>query len=264
MLQTDRRICYFLVTGLMAVFVVYHLLASFNQVPFFLSGQDTIILLILLVGIFLQIMVWRLEKRIETSENIPYMGREEMKLEIDKYPGPELSDFPEIKELKDHGYLKYLIALQNYFKGSHAFKQVMDKLLVSASRVSGSERASILLHDEKSDELYIYRTLGWSSNELKIAVNTRMKPGEGISGRVFIDGFPLLIKESSETTDIEFSEKYRTQSFISFPIFSGNRVIGVLNLTEKIKGTYSERDIDIVTFIINEIAAHLLAIKEHR
>jgi len=263
MRRKDKRISYFIITGLILLFAVYHLLASFNIVPYILSGQDIIILLIILIGIFLQLMVLRVEKRIKIPESIPSKLREEMELKVEKYPTPELSDFPEIIKMKNHGYIKYFIALQNYFKGSQNFKQVIDKMLVACSRVSGSERASIILYDEKSDELYIYRTLGWNNSELKMAVNTRMKPGEGISGRVFIDRVPMLINETAETADIEFREKYRTKSFISFPIFSGDKVIGVLNLTEKIKGNYSETDIDIVTFIINEVSVHLTGSTKH-
>jgi len=102
--------------------------------------------------------------------------------------------------------------------------------------------------------------LGWNSSEIKLITKTKIKPGEGIAGRVFLDGKPVVMNETEGKREFGLKDKYKSNSFISLPVFSGNTIIGVLNLTEKENDTYSGHEIDMVNFIINEASLHLFYI----
>jgi hypothetical protein len=44
---------------------------------------------------------------------------------------------------------------------------------------------------------------------------------------------------------------------VSFPIFRGNSIIGVLNLTEKGDLSYTQNELDIIRYIIGVVALKL-------
>ena len=116
----------------------------------------------------------------------------------------------------------------------------------------------MIRHNKKNNELNIYRTLGWKDSEIRIISDIHIKPGEGIAGRVFLDEAPIIMKNASGDKQPWKKSKYRSNSYISFPIFAGNKIVGVLNLTEKENGNYSNQDINIIKFLTTEASIHLL------
>jgi transcriptional regulator with GAF, ATPase, and Fis domain len=247
MLKTKHTIVFIFIL----LCILYQLLSSFNIVPYFITGQDMMLVLILLVSLLILLIghsVLRISGKHFSADEEISIGNY-----ADAVQPPEL-DLPKHFEEKD--ICKYFIAMQNYLSMFYEVRELIDRLLVAAARVTQSERASILLYDRKKDELFINRTLGWNENEIKLIRNTRIRPGEGIAGRVFIDGKPVVMNETESKGEFEVKDKYRSNSFVSFPLLSGNSVIGVLNLTEKGKGVYTKREIEMVRFILNEAAIH--------
>jgi putative methionine-R-sulfoxide reductase with GAF domain len=114
-----------------------------------------------------------------------------------------------------------------------------------------------MLHDSRRDELFVYKTIGWESREIHLAKKMKSRPGEGIAGRVFLDGELLVVNKNSDKEDIDIKDKYKSKSFVSFPIFKGNSIIGVLNLTEKGDSSYTQNELDIIRYIIGVVALKL-------
>jgi len=246
------KIKYTLIFSIIAICVVYQLLSSFNLVPYVFTGQDMTLVVMLLVALIVVLIGHSLSgmshKRPSAVEDIAVGGF------------PDTMQPPDIElvhKYDEKNYCGYFIAMQNYFRMFADSKELMDKLLVAAAKVTHSERASILLYDRKKDELFINRTLGWNKGEIRLIKNTRIRPGEGIAGRVYLDGKPVVMNETESKGEIELKGKYRSDSFVSFPLLSGSAVIGVLNLTEKEQGVYTKQEIEMVRFILNEAAIHL-------
>ncbi|UCB47350.1 MAG: GAF domain-containing protein [Spirochaetota bacterium] len=147
--------------------------------------------------------------------------------------------------------------IQEYFKGSISESEILSKLLAAAAKITKSKRASILLYNGKMDELYIFKTMGWSKDEIKMLRGTKIQPGEGITGRVFLDGKPLIVNNIEKKTDFEPKDKYRSKSFVSVPILTDEAIIGVINLTEKESEIYSDKEMNILYFMINEISGRV-------
>jgi len=244
------KIKYIIPLVLIILFVIYQVLLSFTIVPYFMGGEDIGVLLLLLVAVFLFLLAGTVEKIARAVLNV------EENIEI-KTNRDLFDDFPIVENIQDNQTCKFLIGIQNYFKNAHTMEEVLNRLLVMSMKVTQSARASIMLHDRKKDELYIYKTLGWGSTEIRLVKNIRSKPGEGIAGRVFIDERPLIVNNNTMGEEYELKEKYESKSFISFPIHTGEKTLGVLNLTEKKTASYTSSEVDVLKFIGNEVSIRL-------
>ncbi|HLB03162.1 MAG TPA: sensor domain-containing diguanylate cyclase, partial [Nitrospiria bacterium] len=107
----------------------------------------------------------------------------------------------------------------------------------------------LLLVDPDTQELSIKAIKGLNK---KIVELIKIRPGEGISGKVFAEGKPMIIR------DIEVDERisrgghprYKTKSFISLPLKLDRGAIGVLNIADKISGEpFTETDRQLLNAI---------------
>ncbi|HEY8187815.1 MAG TPA: GAF domain-containing protein, partial [Pyrinomonadaceae bacterium] len=108
-------------------------------------------------------------------------------------------------------------------------------ILTHTKELLQSERASLWVFDETSDEIRLKAAVGLATTESEINP-TRL--GEGISGRVLESERPLVVEnlEKSGLRPAPAERNYRTKSFISYPITMSGRKIGVLNVADKIGG----------------------------
>ena len=143
--------------------------------------------------------------------------------------------------------------LLNYFVGC-----VADELDV--------ERASLMLLDEKTDEMRIVAHRGLSAD---VTSGARMKVGDGISGSVAREKKPILV------TDVESDprvgkglESTSASSFISapivlsIPILIREKVLGVINATNRRSG--APFDEDDMTFLFSLAGQAAVAIERAR
>lgn len=130
-------------------------------------------------------------------------------------------------------------------------------ILKNSKELLLAERASLLVYDEDTNELTVKAGIGLSEEISEIG---RIRFGEGISGRVLETGKPLVVEnlEISGLQPAPPDRKYKTKSFISFPIAIGGRKIGVLNVTDKVGGgKYDEVDLSLIEIIGPQIALAL-------
>ena len=120
-------------------------------------------------------------------------------------------------------------------------EKLYEAILETSVRLAEAERGSLMLLDDADSCLTIKAAKGINRNllgEIKIRV------GEGISGKVFRDGMPLLMENIGHDARGygERKTKYRTDSFVSIPLKIGETTIGVLNITDKITGEIFSQD----------------------
>lgn len=121
-----------------------------------------------------------------------------------------------------------------------------------------SKAGSIFLFDsEKQDlALKIYR----SSNNKRLS-GIRERLGEGVSGLVASQREPLLVIDIRR--DHRFQNKqrfnhYRTNSFLSVPLIAADKLIGVINISERISGkVFTLKDMRLLSLISSYIAIAL-------
>lgn len=122
------------------------------------------------------------------------------------------------------------------------------------SEVMNARTASLMLVDEHSDELYIKAARGLRE---EIVTDTRIRIGDSIAGWVAEHGQPLLITNIEE--DPRFNRpslnQYETKSLLSVPVKVDGRVVGVININNKISCTpFTEDDRALLSTLSERVA----------
>jgi diguanylate cyclase (GGDEF)-like protein len=120
-----------------------------------------------------------------------------------------------------------------------------------------SERASLLVLDESSNSLILKAASGLATDPGQVGP---IRVGEGVSGQVIDSGVPVIVTDLRREgrTPAPPERKYKSNSFISYPIIIGNRKVGVLNVTDKSGGrTFDEVDLSLLEIIGPQVALAL-------
>ncbi len=127
-------------------------------------------------------------------------------------------------------------------------KKINEKLKVKNS--------SIMLVDEKKDKLVIKACQGDRYNQV---LGKTQAIGEGIAGRVAKERKPILVKEIDNSGFIKNERPdYITSSFVSAPLISGKKILGVINITDKIsKESFSEADVNLLSTMASQVSIAL-------
>jgi diguanylate cyclase (GGDEF)-like protein len=129
-----------------------------------------------------------------------------------------------------------------------------DAILSHTKELLKADRISLWVFDESSNEISLKAATGFASRD---AEETPKRIGEGISGRVLESGTALVVGNMEEAglAAAPADRKYRTKSFISYPITLSGRKIGVLNVADKIGGEqFDEVDLSLLEIIGPQIA----------
>jgi len=132
-----------------------------------------------------------------------------------------------------------------------------NSIVSNSKELLQSERASLMILDEAANKLILKAASGLAADPNSVAA---VRVGEGISGEVMDTGKPLMV------TDLRMAgrkaapaeRRYKTNSFISYPIMIGGRKVGVLNVTDKSGGgVYDEVDLSLLEIIGPQVALAL-------
>jgi diguanylate cyclase (GGDEF)-like protein len=132
-----------------------------------------------------------------------------------------------------------------------------NSIVSNSKELLQSERASLMILDETANELILKAASGFAADPQSLPA---VRVGEGISGEVIDTGKPVMV------TDLRVAgrkaappeRRYKTNSFISYPIMIGGRKVGVLNVTDKSGGgVYDEVDLSLLEIIGPQVALAL-------
>ncbi|MEW5692383.1 MAG: GAF domain-containing protein [Candidatus Hydrogenedentota bacterium] len=126
--------------------------------------------------------------------------------------------------------------------------KTLENLIVVATNLMRARDASILLVDRRTGNLIFKITHGAKGTEL---VDMVLPRGHGIAGWVAENGKGLIVNdpENDPRFDKTVSEKlkYKTETLLSVPIKSGEKVIGVIQLlNKKAGGKFNEKDLRLL------------------
>ncbi|RMH73996.1 MAG: GAF domain-containing protein [Gemmatimonadetes bacterium] len=144
--------------------------------------------------------------------------------------------------------------LNNIFDVQEATQRILSK----AMEVLKVDKGSVMLVD-KQGEMTIFASKGIPA---EIARKTRVRPGEGISGKVLETGEPMFSENIEQ--EVYYQNKafkqYRSGTFMSLPISlptAGNKrkILGVLNLNDKInEEPFHANDLKLAGMIATQAA----------
>jgi hypothetical protein len=129
-------------------------------------------------------------------------------------------------------------------------------LLDRAIDYTNAEKGSLMLINER-DELYILAARGF---DMQFIETYRIKLGEGIAGMVAQNRTPVLVEDidSDEQFKRKKRDRYKTKSFISCPLISRDKALGVININDKKDGTpFREDEFNLLKVIADQAAIAL-------
>ena len=125
-------------------------------------------------------------------------------------------------------------------------------LLQNAAEFMRAERASLLIHNEKTDKLEVKAVVGvkaWTKDNGEI--------GGRVAKIVFIKNQGVAVADVAKTglPPAAPERAYKTASFLSCPVSIGDRAIGVMNFTDRAGGgTFDRRSLDLLQAIAPQMA----------
>jgi GAF domain-containing protein/FixJ family two-component response regulator len=142
-------------------------------------------------------------------------------------------------------------ALSSMLDLEQALTLVMERI----NSILKVEAGSLLLVDEESGELVFQIALGQKSEQVK---PLRLRIGQGIAGRVAETGQSLLIasvgRGPGEATAIDISTDFLARSVLCVPMVARGETIGVIEVINKVDGTFTDDDRNLLIAIANYAA----------
>lgn len=133
-------------------------------------------------------------------------------------------------------------------------EEIYEIILEEIVQAMGVARASIMRFDPKDQLLKIVAAKGikpeiWKSVEIRV--------GEGVSGQVWQEGKPLLIKKMQPNPRYQ-SHSYMITPVTAFPMKVRSLPIGLINLTDKKSGKpFTESDLKLLMTISDQVASYM-------
>jgi PAS domain S-box-containing protein len=150
-----------------------------------------------------------------------------------------------------------LLRTVSEFSTSLDLTSVMDRALVLVRRLTGADRADILLAGQEDSQL---RHAAWLGPEGIVPPEGRSSPfrhGEGLAGWVMENRQPVAITDlRSDSRWIPLSDiAHAAHSALAVPLLAGERVLGALILLSRRTGAFDESQVRLVAAIAQHVAA---------
>ena len=118
-----------------------------------------------------------------------------------------------------------------------------------------SEAWSMLMVDEEKQELAFELALGVKGKEVS---SFRVKMGEGIAGWVAETGRSAIVNDTAHdprfARKFDTSTQFQTRSILCAPLISRGRTIGVVEIINKLKGRFTQGDLEILLTLVEPCA----------
>jgi len=172
----------------------------------------------------------------------------------------------ENQQLKDnlakHKLILDLLTMVNIAMGSAVdVEELATFVIEKIIDIFKVKKASFMLVDEDTGHISLKAAKGLSST----VKEANIKSGDPFDGWVVKEGSPLLVKDvEAEFPDLARQRlgRYESKSFLIVPIKIKERIVGIINLTDKEQcAEFSEDDLKILSLFIYIISVHLESIR---
>lgn len=133
--------------------------------------------------------------------------------------------------------------------------RLVEMIVETAAAVIGARAGSLLLVDPATNELIFEESVGPHGEKIE---GSRMPVGKGIAGLVAATGQPMAVSGAEDPNVFrEIGDRigYHPASLLCVPLFSRERLIGVLEMLDKIGApAFSGKDIHLLAMFANQAA----------
>ncbi len=135
-------------------------------------------------------------------------------------------------------------------------RDLLQSIVDAAARIFGAAAASIALVDEKQQELEFKVSYGVGNEDV---VGMRIPLDKGIAGYVVMTGQPMAISNVQQDArfnqDFARSTGYVPRSILATPLLWGDRVIGVMEVLDKINApSFGLQDMELLGMFAQQAA----------
>jgi len=152
--------------------------------------------------------------------------------------------------------LEQVLDLSHRLSAILDLEQLIKMIPAEATRLLDAKRCSMMVLNPTKNVLQIAGAAGLPADVID---NARVKLGEPVCGYVAQKGEPVLVQDIE--TDPRFNQQKRTwyegSSFISVPIELHEKIVGVINVSDKVKHpqeVFTGIDMKILTMIVRQAA----------
>jgi len=128
--------------------------------------------------------------------------------------------------------------------------KVLTLIMERINAVLRVEAGSLLLIDEETGELVFQIALGEKAEGVK---PFRLQMGQGIAGHVAQSGEPLMISDAQKDRrhykEVDVITDFLTKSILCVPMIVKGKVIGVIEIMNKLEGDFTESDLTLLSSI---------------
>ena len=134
--------------------------------------------------------------------------------------------------------------------------QVIEQVVSHGRQLLQADRAGLALLDEDSQEIHWKIFLGGEEEAFK---RIRLKPGQGVAGRVISRGEPVIIEDvSKDPADAPEAnpilELERLQSALAVPLRWGDQVVGALMVGNQIPSEFGDDQVRLLAGLASQAA----------
>ena len=141
-----------------------------------------------------------------------------------------------------------LMLLANTLLLSDSREDLYRNILEVAADLLNACQGSLMLIDKNGEDIQVVHAKGMSA---EIAGYLKLQVGIGIAGKVAKTGAALLVDDVERDPRVAVARnrpRFKTKSLVSIPLKLNEKVLGVLNLSDKRDLTpFSEEDLDLLT-----------------
>lgn len=135
------------------------------------------------------------------------------------------------------------------------------RIMQTFAEAAGAKKGSLMMMDKAGERLEIRASLGISEHARRAV---KLRPGEGVAGRVAATGKPLLLEDpSAQGIYLDFPlaggpHDLPRGALLSLPLSHRDEVLGVVNLDERVNGEpFRREDIALLSVLANFAAVAL-------
>jgi len=163
--------------------------------------------------------------------------------------------------------LSTLIEVNGLISSSLNLDQILENVMTISKQVMNADASSLMLIDEKTNELVYEVALGTVGEKLK--QEFRLKMGQGIAGTVAQEGKPLLLEDAYTHPKFyrghDEATGYRTKSMITVPLKVRERITGVAQVINRLDGKpFDTDDLELFIALCSMVAIAIENAKMHR
>ena len=161
----------------------------------------------------------------------------------------------EVIESRQMDHLRVFHDVARALTSSLELEEILGAIMDKMAQFFGPERWSMLMVDDKSNELYYAIAVGENTESLK---GLRVPMGEGVAGWVASTGNPLVVPDVAlDPHWSAFASKHpdlKIKSIACVPVRSGNKTLGVIQLLNSKLDLLSEYSISFLRILCDYAA----------